>query len=138
MILNWNRAKYQKVDMVISVTLLTTIAGFMVAWYFDLLSSNLLFIAIVPVGLLHWYKRKLEKLLKVFGGAQVALEEKRLILLKPYQNYKATIRFHEIISVQSSHWLLLDKMKLSLKGNREIELINFNNQNLILNKLNAL
>jgi hypothetical protein len=126
------------VDAVVSIALIATIVGFMLAWYFGLLTNNLLFVAIVPVGLLHWYKRKLEKLLKVYGGAQVALENKRLVLLKPYQNYEAAIRFNEIISVQSGHWLFLDKMKLSLKGNRQIELINFNDQDLILSRLNVL
>jgi hypothetical protein len=138
MVLHWNTEKYQRVDAVVSIFLLATVAGSMFAWYFDVLPSKMLFIAILPVGLAHWYKRKLEKLLKAYGGAQVAVESNKLILLKPYQDYKATIRFREITSVQSTRWLFLDKMKLSLKGNREVVLINFRDQKSILSKLNAL
>lgn len=138
MTLDWNKTKYQKVDAFVSIFLLATIAITMLAWYFDILQGNALVAAIFPVGLAHWYKRKLEKLLKSFGGAQIEVEEKKLILLKPYQNYKAIIRFRDITSVKSSQWLSLDKIILSLKNDKEITLINFDNQNLILEKLSTL
>lgn len=138
MTLDWNKTKYQKVDAFVSIFLLATIAITMLAWYFDILHGNTLIVAIVPVGLAHWYKRKLEKLLKSFGGAQIEVEEKKLILLKPYQNYKAIIRFRDITSVKSTQWLSLDKIVLSLKDNKEITLINFDNQKIILDKLNSL
>ena len=137
MLLDWNREKYQRVDTVVSIFLLATIGGVMVAWYFDLLQNNLLFVAILPVGLAHWYKRKLEKMLKAYGGAQVSVEKNKIILLKPYQDYEATILFREITAVKSSHWMFLNKIVLSLKGNREIELINFRDQDLILSRLKS-
>lgn len=138
MVLHWDKQKYQKVDTVVSIFLLATIVGFMFAWYFDVMPGNMLFVAILPVGMAHWYKLKLEKLLKAYGGAQVAVENKKLILLKPYQDFEATIKFHEITSVKSTRWLFLDKMILTLKGNREVTLVNFHDQNSILDKLNAL
>ncbi|MCW8826044.1 MAG: hypothetical protein OQK78_06435 [Gammaproteobacteria bacterium] len=137
MLLEWNREKYQRVDGVVSLFLLVTIGGFMSAWFFGYLQSHLLFVAIVPVGLAHMYKRRLEKLLKAFGGAQVSVEDKKLILLKPYQDYEAIIRFRDITGVKASRWLTLDKMKLSLKGGKEIELINFCNQNAILGRIQS-
>ncbi len=138
MVLHWDKKKYHRVDVAVSVLLLATIGGFMFAWYFELIPGNMLFVAILPLGLAHWYKRKLEKLLKTYGGAQVTVENDKLILLKPYQDYEATIRFREIMSVESTRWLFLDKMKLSLRGNREIELVNFRDQRSILSKLNTL
>ncbi len=138
MVLDWDKKKYHRVDLAVSVFLLATIGGFMSAWYFEIIPANALFIAILPLGLAHWYKRKLEKMLKTYGGAQVAVENDKLILLKPYQDYRATIKFREIRSVESTRWLLFDKIKLSLRGSREIELVNFCDQKSILNKLNSL
>ncbi len=137
MVLDWNKERYQRVDAALGTVLLVSIAAFMYAWYFDALPNRLLVITILPVGLAHWYKRKLEKLLKIYGGAQVTVDDKKLILSKPNQNYEATIRFRDIMSVKSAHWLFLDTIKLSLKGDREVMLINFRNQKSILSKINA-
>jgi hypothetical protein len=138
MVLHWDKKKYQRVDGAVSVFLLATIGGFMSAWHFEVIPGNMLFVAILPLGLAHWYKRKLKKLLKTYAGAQVAVENDKLILLKPHQDYEATIRFREIWKVESTRWLFLDKMKLFLRGNREIELVNFRDQKSILSKLNTL
>ena len=137
MVLRWNNEKYQKVDTAVSIVLLTSIVAFMLVWYFNALSNSMLMVTVLPIGLAHWYKRKLEKLLKVYGGAQVTVESNKLILSKPEQNYEATIKFREITSVNSTHWLFLDKMKLSLKGNREIELVNICDQKSILDKIST-
>jgi len=133
----WNKVKYQRVDGFVSIILLGSIAGSMTAWYYDLVPNQVLLITIIPIGLAHWSKRKLENLLKVFGGAHVVVDDKGLTLSKPDQDYEATIRFHEITSVKSSHWLFLDKMILTLKRNREVELVNLCDQKLILDKINA-
>jgi len=138
MILLWNKERYQKVDTLVSITLLACIAWFMYAWYFDVLPISLLTLTILPVGLAHWSKRKLEKLLKVFGGAHISVDEKKLTLSKPNQNYEAIVWFKNITSVKSSHWLFMEKMILSLKGDKEVMLINFRDQKLLLNKINAL
>jgi hypothetical protein len=135
MLLHWNKERYQKVDTVVSIILLAGIAGFIYAWYFNTLQGGMLIITILPIGLAHWYKRKLEKLLKIYGGAQIDVGNKKLVLLKPGQNYEATINFREITSVKSTRWLFLDKIKLTIKGNREIELINFHDQTSILGKI---
>ena len=137
MVLFWNKERYQRVDTVVSVVMLAGIAGFMYAWYFDVLPGSTIAITILPVGLAHWYKRKLEKLLKTYGGAQVTVDDDRLTLSKPNQDYEAIVRFHEIRSIKSIHWLFLEKMSLSLKGNREIELVNFCDQKAIQSKINA-
>ncbi len=138
MVLLWNNERHQKVNTIVSIILLAGIAGFMYSWYFNVLTNKLLIITILPVGVAHWYNRKLENLLQTHDGAQIAIEKKRLIVSRPNQAYETTIKFREIVSVKSTHWLFLEKMKLSLKGNKEIELINFNNQKLILNKINDL
>ncbi len=137
MISVWNRVKYQRVDGFVSLLLLGSIAGSMAAWYYDAVSNQLLLVTIIPIGLAHWSKRKLEKLLKTFGGAHVVIDDKGLTLSKPGQDYETTIRFHEIISVESSHILFLDKAILTLKRNREVVLVNLCDQKLILDKINA-
>jgi len=133
----WNRVKYQRVDGLVSAVLLGSIVGSMTAWYYDAVPNQVLLITIIPIGLAHWYKRKLEKLLKVFGGAHVVVDEKGLTLSKPDQDYEAKIRFHEIIDVKPSSWLFLDRAMLTLKRGREIELVNLCDQKLILDKINA-
>jgi len=138
MVLHWNNERYQKVNMLVSIILLGGIAGVMYSWYFNVLTNKLLIFAIIPVGLAHLYNRKLESLLQTHDGAQIKIEKKRLILTRPNQDYEAIIKFRDIVSVKSSHWLFLEKIKLSLKSDKEIELINFNNQKSILNKINAL
>jgi len=137
MISVWNRVKYQRVDALVSVILLGSIVGAMTAWYYDAVPNQVLLMTIIPIGLAHWCKRKLEKLLKIFGGAHVAIDDKGLILSKPDQDYEAKIRFHEIIDVKASSWLFLDKAILTLKRDREIELVNLCDQKLILDKINA-
>ncbi len=133
----WNRVKYQRVDGLVSAVLLGSIVGSMTAWYYDAVSNPVLLITIIPIGLAHWYKRKLEKLLKVFGGAHVVVDEKGLTLSKPDQDYEARIKFHEIIDVKLSRWLFLDRAILTLKRGREVELVNLCDQKLILDKINA-
>ncbi|MES9879826.1 MAG: hypothetical protein ABW185_02995 [Sedimenticola sp.] len=136
MVLHWNKEKYQRVNIAVTSIFFATIAGVMFTWYFDAIPSKMLVITILPVGLAHWYKLKLDKLFKAFGGAQIAVEKNRLILSKPDQDFEASIRFREILSVQSTHWLFLDKMKLYLKGNREVVLVNFRDQKSILSLIN--
>ncbi len=137
MISVWNKVKYQRVDGVISVILLGSIAGAMAAWYYDAVSTPLLLLTIIPIGLAHWYKRKLEKLLKTFGGAHVVVDDKGITLSKPDQDYETTIKFHEITAVESSHWLFLDRARLTLKRDREVVLVNLSDQDLILERINA-
>ncbi len=137
MISVWDKVKYQRVDGFVSVILLGSIVGSMAAWYYDAVPNQVLLITILPIGLAHWYKRKLEKLLKTFGGAHVEVDDKGVRLSKPDQGYETTIKFHEITAVESSRWLFLDKAKLTLKRDREVELVNLSDQDLILEKINA-
>ena len=137
MVLYWNDERYHNLDTIVTAFLFVSIAGIMFSWYLDALPNKLLIITILPVGLSHWYKRKLEKLLKTYGGADVTVGSKDLILSKPDQGFEISIKFREITSVKCSRWLLLDKMKLSLKGEREVVLVNFLNQNAIVSKINA-
>jgi len=133
----WNKTKYQRVDGLVSFLLLGSIAGSMAAWYYDAVPNEVLLITIIPIGLAHWSKRKLEKLLKVFGGAHVVVDDKGLTLSKPNLDYEIIIKFHEITEVKTSHWLFLDKAILTLKRNREVELVNLCDQKLILDKISA-
>ncbi len=137
MISVWNRERYQRVDGIVSLVLLGSIMGSMTAWYFDAVSNQVLLLTIIPIGLAHWCKRRLEKLLKTFGGAHVVVDHKGLTLSKPDQGYETTIRFHEILSVEPSRWLFLDRAKLKLKRDREVELVNLSDQDLILERINA-
>ena len=137
MILHWDDERYHNLDTILTVVLVASVVGFMFAWYFEALPYNILILTILPVGLSHWYKRKLEKLFKTYGGADVTVGSKDLILSKPDQGFEVIVKFREITSVKCSRWLLLDKMKLSLKGEREVVLVNFLNQNTILSKINA-
>ena len=137
MVLDWNNEKYQRVNTGVSILLLAFIVGCMYSWYYDVLSNKVLLILVLPIGLLHWYNRKLEAVLKDHDGAQIDIDNKKLILSKPNQDYEVTIKLRNIVSVKLSHWLFLDVINLSLKGNKEINLINFNDSKSILSKINA-
>jgi hypothetical protein len=137
MVLDWNNEKYQKVNAAVSILLLAFIVGCMYSWYYDVLSNKVLLFMALPIGLLHWYNRKLEAVLKDHDGAQIVIDNKKLTLLKPNQDYEAIIKFRNIVSVKLSHWLFLEVINVSLKGNKEINLINFSNSKSILNKINA-
>jgi hypothetical protein len=137
MVLDWNNEKYQRVNAGVSVLLLAFIVGCMYSWYYDLLPNELLLILVLPIGLLHWYNRKLEALLQDHDGAQIIFDNKKLTLSKPYQEYEVTIKFRNIVSVKLSHWLFLEVINLSLKGDKEINLINFRNSQSVLSKMNA-
>lgn len=137
MLLCWDDEQYHRLDLVLNLVLVAGIAAFMLAWYFELLPYSMLAITVVPVGVAHWYKRRLEKLFKTYGGAYVTVESKRLVLSKPEQDFEVRIRFRDIQSANSGHWLLLDRLKLSLKDGQKLELVNFSNQNVILEQLNT-
>jgi len=137
MVLDWNNERYQKVNAAVSILLLAFIVGCMYSWYYDLLPNKVLLFLILPIGLLHWYNRKLETVLKDHDGAQITIDNKKLTLSKPNQDYEVTIKFRNIVSMKLSHWLFLEVINLSLKDNKEINLINFQNSKLILSKINA-
>ena len=137
MVLDWNNERYQRVNTGVSILLLAFIVGCMYSWYYDVLSNKVLLFLVLPIGLLHWYNRKLEKLLEDHDGAQIDIDNKKLVLSKPNQDYEVTIKFRNIVSVKLSHWLFLEVINLSLKGNKEINLINFHNSKSILGKINA-
>jgi len=137
MVLEWDKSKYKRVDTVVSIILLSSIAWLLYAWYFSVVPNEILALSIIPVAVLQLYKRKLEKLLKIYGGSQIKIDDKRLTLVKPNQGYEAKISLRKIVAVKTSRWLFLDKTILSLKDNKEIELINFCDQNNLLGKINA-
>jgi len=136
MVLNWNNEKHQRVNTGVSILLLAFIVGCMYSWYYELLSNKLLLIFVLPIGLLHWYNRKLETVLKDHDGAQIVFDNKKLTLSKPNHDYEVTIKFRNIASVKLSHWLFLEIINLSLKGDKEINLINFQNSKSVLSKIN--
>ena len=131
MLLHWDDDRYHKLDLMLTVALVASIAAFLVAWYYEVIPYRLLVVSVVPVGLSHWYKRKLERLFKTYGGAYVTVESNKLTLSKPDQDFEKVIRFREIRSVKSGHWLLLEKMILSLNDGHEVVLINFYGQRAI-------
>jgi len=137
MVLDWNNEKHQRVNTGVSILLLAFIVGCMYSWYYDLLSNEILLFLVLPIGLLHWYNRKLETVLKDHDGAQITIDNKKLTLSKPNQDYEVTIKFRKIVSAKLSHWLFLEVINLSLKDNKEINLINFHNSKSILSKINA-
>ena len=116
MVLDWDNVRHQRVNAVVSVLLLALIVGCMYSWYYDLLSNKILLFFVLPIGLLHWYNRKLETLLKDHDGAQIDIDNKKLILTKPNQDYEVTIKFRSIVAVKLSHWLFLEVINLSLKS----------------------
>jgi len=65
------------------------------------------------------------------------VDDKGITLSKPDQDYETTIKFHEITAVESSHWLFLDRARLTLKRDREVVLVNLSDQDLILERINA-
>lgn len=136
MVLEWDKDKYKRVDGVVSVILLLSIVWLLYAWYFSVVPNSILALSIIPVGVTQLYKRKLEKLLKTYGGSQIKIDGKRLTLLKPNQGYEAKISLRKIASVKASSWLFLDKITVYLNDNKEIELINFCDQKNILCKIN--
>lgn len=137
MVLEWDNEKHQRVVTGIGTLFLACIAGCMYSWYFDVLSNKALLFFVLPVGLLHWFNMKLETVLKDHDGAQIDIDNKKLILSKPNHEYEVTIKFRNIVSVKLSHWLFLEVINLSLKGDKEINLINFHNSKSILSKINA-
>jgi len=137
MVLDWNNEKHQKVTTGIGILFLAFIAGCMYSWYFEVLSNKALLFFVLPIGLLHWFNMKLETVLKDHDGAQIAIDNKKLTLSKPNQEYEVTIKFRNIVSAKLSHWLFLEVINLSLKSNKEINLINFHNSKTILSKINA-
>lgn len=137
MLLHWDDEKYHKLDVMLNAVLITSVVAFMLAWYYKVIPYNLLVFTIVPVGLVHWYKRKLERFFKTYGGAYITVESNKLILSKPDQGFEKVIKFREIRSARSGHWLLLEKMTLSLNDGHEVELINFHEQNAILGKIKS-
>jgi len=137
MVLHWDNERYQKIHIAVSLILVASIAGFMYIWFFYTLPTKIMVISILPVGIAHWYSRKLDKLFKVYGNAQVAVDKKTLTLTKKNQQHEAAIRFHEIIAVESTHWLFLNKMKVILKNNREVLLVNLCDHKLLEEKINS-
>lgn len=136
MVLHWDDERHHNLDGILTVVLVGSIVAFMLAWYFEVLPYNTLILTMLPVGLSHWYQRKLRKLFKTYGGASVTVGSNKLVLSKPDQDFEVAIKFRDIQSVKPGRWLLLNKVKLTLKDGREVELVNLLNQDEILKKIN--
>lgn len=137
MLLHWDDRKYHTLDVILTVVLLAGVVAFVVAWYFELLPPRWLPLTVLPVALSQWYKYRLQKLFKTYGGAYVTVENNRLVLSKPDQDFEKAIKFREIQTVSPGRWLLLEKLTLSLKDGHKVDLINFHEQSAILDRIKS-